>query len=237
MSLPPETNPAMDMEQNKLCQTCDANTARLYELYFFTAVGEPIEPEQRWLCVKCARQERQAIQAARATQLRNPNYPTGNQLTRDELIAEMDRFWVDSGAGEICRRCHEQGTGCCPPMCRHLSAEGCLKKNVFCTSFVCSALLNAIAECDPDTGRLLKWVKANPGATEFRIYEMVTRVPAINRERARPLVVPDCYPVPMDLAGEQIKDNLLALTEEVLEVRRRWHREELQQVGGARVAE
>ena len=227
----------MNQKQSLPCQTCGANEARLYELYSFSAVGEPIEPEQNRLCVKCARRERQSIQETRAAQLRNPGCPTQNQMTRAKLIAALDRFWVESGAGEICRRCHEQGTGCCPPMCRHLGAEGCVKKNVFCTSFVCSALLNAIAECDSDTGRLLKWVKRNPGVTEFRIYEMVTRVPAIDREQARPLAVPDHYPEPLKLVGEQIKDNLLALTAEVLEVRRRWHREELEQVGGARVGE
>ncbi len=222
----------MSDEKKSTCQTCGANEARLYEVYSFSAIGEPMEPEYFWLCVKCARRERQSIAEAREAQLRNPNYPTHNQITRAELIAALDRFWVESGAGEICRRCHEQGTGCCPPMCRHLGAAGCLKKNVFCTSFVCSALLNAVAECDADTGRLLTWVKQNSGAAEFRIYEMVTRVPALDREQARPLIVPDRYPGPLKLAGKPIKDTLLALTGEVLEVRRHWHRAELEQVGG-----
>ncbi len=222
----------MSGETNSICQTCGANDARLYELSSFTAVSEPIEPAQNWLCVKCARRERQSLRAAREAQLRNLNYPTHNQLTRNELITALDRFWAESGAGEVCRRCHEQGTGCCPPMCRHLGAHGCLKKNVFCTSFICSALLNAISECDAETGRLLKWVKLNPGSTEFRIYEMVTRVPAIDREPARPLVVPDRYPGPLDLSGEQINQKLLALVEEVLEIRRRWHPEELHEVLG-----
>ncbi len=225
----------MNPEHPQSCQTCGADNARLYELYFFTLVGEPVEPGQLWLCVKCARRERTAIRAARSAQLRNPNYPTHNQLTRDELIAAMDRFWAESGAGEICRRCHEQGTGCCPPMCRHLGAQGCLKKNVFCTSFVCSALLNAIAECDADTARLLKWVKLNPGAAEFRVYEMVTRVPAMDREAAGPLAVPERYPGPLKLAGESIRAPLQTLTEEVLEIRRRWHQEELAQVRDALV--
>jgi hypothetical protein len=216
-----------------MCQTCGTNDARLYELYFFTTVGVPAEPGQIRLCVKCARRERRAIRAARATQLRNPNYPTQNQLTREELIAALDRFWAESGAGEICRRCHEQGTGCCPPMCRHLGASGCLKKNVFCTSFVCSALLNAIAECDAETGRLLKWMKWNPGAAEFRVYEMVTRVPAVDREARRPLAVPERYPGPLPLTGERIKASLQTLAEEVLEIRRRWHQEELAQVQDA----
>jgi hypothetical protein len=149
---------------------------------------------------------------------------------RDELIAALDRFWAESGAGEICRRCHEQGTGCCPPMCRHLGAHGCVRKNVFCTSFVCSALLNAIAECDAETGRLLKWMKRNPGSAEFRVYEMVTRVPAIDREDVRPLAVPERYPGPLKLRGESIRKPLLALAEQVLEIRRRWHKAELAQV-------
>ncbi len=213
----------ISVEPKSICQTCGANEARLYEFYSFSNVGEPTEPQQNWLCVKCARRERQAIRETREAQQHS-------QITRAELIAALDRFWAESGAGEICRRCHEQGTGCCPPMCRHLGASGCLQKNVFCSSFVCSALLNAIAECDPDTGRLLKWVKANPGAAEFRIYEMVTRVLAIDREPARPLTMPEHYPGPLNLTGEPIKDNLLALAQEVLEIRRRWQSEELRQV-------
>lgn len=223
----------MSQEQGSTCQTCGANNARLYELFFFTSVGESVDPMQIWLCVRCARRERQAIRAAHAEQVRNPNYPTHHQLTRDELIAAMDRFWAESGAGEICRRCHEQGTGCCPPMCRHLAVHGCLRKNVFCTSFICSALLNAIAECDADTGRLLKWIKWNPGSAEFRVYEMVTRVPAIDREAARPLAVLERYPGPLNLVGASIQGQLQSLAEEVLEIRRRWHKAELAQVRDA----
>ena len=215
-----------------ICQNCGAHNPRLYEQYGFAGVGESVEPEQLYLCVKCARRERQSLHSARAAQQNAVN----DSISRAELIAALDRFWDESGAGEICRRCHEQGTGCCPPMCRHLGANGCLKKNVFCTSFVCSALLNAIAECDPPTGRLLKWIKSNPGAAEFRIYEMVTRVPAIDRERVRPLVVPDRYPGPLLLAGETIKEQLSGLTEEVLELRHRWHQEELAQFESAKTA-
>jgi hypothetical protein len=219
---------SVDKQQLSICQICSANKARLYEMYVFSAVSEPVEPEQIWLCVKCARRERQARREARAAQLRNPNYATSPQLSRDELIATLDRFWAESGAGEICRCCHAQGTGCCPPPCRHLSAQGCRQKNVFCTSFVCSALLMAIAECDAETARLLKWIKAHPGAAEFRIYEMVTRVPAIDRETTRPLALPDHYPGPLKLEGNKIKTQLTASTQEILEIRRRWRQEELQ---------
>jgi hypothetical protein len=216
-----------------LCEICRANAARRYELYSFSKIGEPTDPRIHWLCVKCARHERQSIQRSRQAQPPDLNDSTRNQITRAGLIAALDRFWAESGAGEICRQCHEQGTGCCPPMCRHLGANGCLKKNVFCTSFVCSALLNAIAECNLETGRLLKWIKQNPGAAEFRIYEMVTRVPAIDREIAYPLVVPDQYPGPLNLSGKAINGDLQALTQEVLEIRRRWRQEELGQLKDA----
>lgn len=220
----------MSEEKITVCLNCGISGARLYELYAFTTVGESVEPQQMWLCVRCTRRERRALQEAGANQLRNPNYPRQNQLTRDELISQLDRFWEESGAGEICRRCHEQGTGCCPPMCRYLGSNGCQKKNVFCTSFVCSALLNAISECDSDAGRLVKWVKSNPGSSEFRVYEMVTRVPAIDREQVRPLALPSHYPGPLQLLGEAVKNKLLALSDEVLEIRRRWHEEEEKQV-------
>lgn len=213
-----------------VCRECKAKSARLYEFYKLITVGEPVEPQRIWLCVKCARRERRAIREARRTSPHNANDQGVTSLSREDLIAELDRFWAESGAGEICRRCHEQGTGCCPPMCRHLGERGCLKKNVFCTSFVCSALLNAITECDAQKGRLLKWIKSNPGAAEFRVYEMVTRVPAQDREEVRPLIVPEQYPGPLELSGGTMKNQLLALADEVLEIRRRWHQEELGQL-------
>lgn len=202
------------------CQDCGQPTARVYEQYAYSAVGEPATIVQYSLCAKCARLRRQSPA------------PTPDPLpsfSRTELIAAVDRFWHESGAGEICRRCHAQGTGCCPPMCRYLGAEGCLKKNVFCTGFVCSALLNAIAECDAETGRRLKWIKTQVGAAEFRLYEMVTRVPAVDREAVRPLTLPAAYPGPLPLDGATVRDELLAVTGEVLEIRRRWHAEEQRQ--------
>ena len=204
------------------CQQCFQAKARRYEQYAFSVVGEAAQRAEFWLCAKCARQRRRSLPQALS--------PAPNQMSRAELIAELDRFWSASGAGEICRRCHEQGTGCCPPMCRHLSAQGCGQKNVFCTGFVCSALLNGIAECDGETGRVLKWAKRNVATTEFRVYEMVTRVAAIDREPMRPLTVPDSYPGPLKLEGQPIKAALLQLADEILEIRRRWHGEELQQV-------
>lgn len=199
------------------CQDCGQPTARVYEQYAYSAVGEPAMIAQFWLCAKCARLRRQQPAAS-------PNLP--HALTRAEMITIVDRFWQESGAGEICRRCHEQGTGCCPPMCRYLGATGCLQKNVFCTGFVCSALLNAIAECDAETGRRLKWIKTQVGAAEFRLYEMVTRVPVMDQERVRPLLLPAVYPGPLLLNGADVRDQLLAMTDEVLEIRRRWHAEE-----------
>lgn len=152
-------------------------------------------------------------------------------LSRQELIAELDRFFAASGVFAICAQCHQQGTGCCPPTCRVIGAAGCdpnnkYGKTVFCTTFVCSALLNAISECDPELGRTLKWIKRELGVAEFHIYEMITRVPAEAREPVRPLALPQRYPQLVDLNGEAIKEKLAALTNEVLEIRRLWSKEE-----------
>ncbi len=116
-----------------------------------------------------------------------------------------------------------------------MGAAGCdpnnkFGKTVFCATFVCSALLNAIAECDAETARTLKWIKSELGVAEFPIYEMITRVPAEAREPVRPLILPRRYPKPPDLSGEAIKEKLLALTDEVLELRRIWREQERQEL-------
>ncbi len=156
-------------------------------------------------------------------------------MTRRELIAELDRFFAASGVFDICRRCHEQGTGCCPPTCRVMGASGCDPNNqrgktVFCATFVCGALLNAIAECDAEAGRTLRRAKNELGPAEFRVYEMITRVPALAREPVRPLTLPKRYPRLAGLDGEAIRENLSALAAEVLEIRRRWRAVELHEI-------
>src|SRR5262245_54605857 len=169
------------------------------------------------LCARCARSERKRLKA-------EPDLEDG--LTRGELIAALDRFFAASGVFDICRRCHEQGTGCCPPTCRVMGSAGCdpnnkYGKTVFCGAFICSALLNAISECSPDTGRTLKWVKTEVGSAEFPIYEMITRIPRQEREPLRPLALPRRYPLPVGgsltgLAdGAEIKERLGALAPEV----------------------
>ncbi|HZF39233.1 MAG TPA: hypothetical protein VE715_10440, partial [Blastocatellia bacterium] len=156
-------------------------------------------------------------------------------------IAALDRFFASSGAFDVCRRCHEQGTGCCPTTCRVMGAHGCDPNNkhgktVFCAAFVCGALINAISECDAEAGRALKWVKAELGAAEFHIYEMITRVAAQAREPVRPLALPRRYPHPIAPSGPsalengaKIKEKLDALAGEVLEIRRRWRELERQE--------
>lgn len=119
-----------------------------------------------------------------------------------------------------------------------MGASGCDPNNkhgktVFCAAFVCGALLNAISECDAEAGRALKWVKKEMGAAEFRVYEMITRVPANAREPVRPLALPRRYPRPIELGdGERIRENLSALADEVLEIRRRWRELELIEING-----
>ena len=207
-----------------ICQSCGARVARSYQMIEFGEFGVPGDEREFALCVRCARSERKRLKAG-------PDLEDG--LTRGELIAALDRFFASSGVFDICRRCHEQGTGCCPPTCRVMGAQGCDPKNkygktVFCAAFVCGALLNAISECDAEAARALKWVKAELGAAEFHIYEMITRVPPPSRELVRPLALPRRYPRPDGLGnGGKIKEKLSALAPEVLEIRRRWRELEI----------
>jgi len=206
------------------CGVCGAGEARRYQLVNFGKPGEPNDERESMLCARCARSERKRLNA-------EPDLEDG--LTRQEFIAALDRFFASSGVFDVCRRCHEQGTGCCPTTCRAMGARGCdpnnkYGKTVFCTAFVCGALLNAISECDAEAGRALKWVKTELGAAEFHIYEMITRVPPPSREPVRPLALPRRYPRPEGLEnGGKIKGKLSALASEVLEIRRRWRELEI----------
>jgi len=190
------------------CGVCGAGEARRYQLVNFGKPGEPSDERESMLCARCARTERKRLNA-------EPDLEDG--LTRQELIAALDRFFASSGVFDVCRRCHEQSTGCCPPTCRVMGARGCNPNNkygktVFCATFVCGALLNAISECDAEAGRALKWVKTELGAAEFHIYEMITRVPPPSREPVRPLALPRRYPLPDGLEnGGRIKEKLSAL--------------------------
>lgn len=206
------------------CSSCGAETARRYQQIEIGVCGEPATHREFILCARCARAERKRLAAQSEPR---------DGLTRAELLAALDRFFDASGVFDICRRCHEQGTGCCPSTCRVMGTAGCDPKNkygktVFCGAFVCSALLNAISECSPDTGRALKWVKNEVGSAEFPIYEMITRVPREEREPVRPIALPRRYPNPVRWEGAgltdgaKIKEKLSALAPEVLEIRRRW---------------
>ncbi len=211
-----------DTSEKQTCERCGNISARRYQDFNFDPLDNTANEREFLLCVSCARHKRTQIQLQPASAI---------GFTRQELIGELDRFFAASGVFDICAGCHQQGTGCCPPTCRVMGKAGCdpnnkLGKTVFCATFVCSALLNAISECDPEVGRTLKWVKRELGIAEFHIYEMITRVPAEAREPVRPLALPVRYPKPPNLNGEAIKEKLLALTEEVLEIRRRWHEEE-----------
>lgn len=216
-----------EQTEKLICERCGVAGAHRYQLFSFAALdhknSEFHDERDFVLCVGCARRERRRLQAGLE--------PPGG-LTRTELIAELDRFFAASGVFEICGRCHQQGTGCCPPTCRVMGTAGCdpankRGKTVFCAAFICAALLNAISECDPELGRTLRWIKRELGPAEFHLYEMITRVPASAREPLRPLTLPKRYPRPEGLedAGK-IREKLLGLTGEVLEIRRRWHEEE-----------
>lgn len=193
------------------CEQCDTGNPHPFHQWTFGATGELATETVGWLCVICARTRRQELRATAAT----------DGLTRAELIAQLNHFFAASGVFDICRRCHAQGTGCCPPTCRIIKAEGCASgKTLYCATFLCGALLNAISECDADTGRLLKWLKTQVGVAEWRVYEMFTRVPAAHREPARPLCLPARYPPLPTLDGAGLHKDLAALAEEVLALRR-----------------
>jgi hypothetical protein len=206
------------------CEECGATNARQYQLPIFESRDE----REFVLCVRCARSKRKILQT---------QSDTSDGLTRQELIAELDRFFAASGVFDICRRCHEQDTGCCPPTCRVMGARGCdpankYGKTIFCAAFVCGALLNAITECDAETGRELKRIKNELGPAEFRVYEMITRVPAKAGEPVRPLALPKAYPRPASLDGDRIRAGLSELADEVLEIRRRWRESEKREIEG-----
>jgi hypothetical protein len=206
------------------CQSCGAGSAHRYQFFEFGDGSESHDEHELVLCVSCARAERK----------RRQNEPTlADGLARQELITELESFFEASGVFDICRRCHEQGTGCCPTTCRVRGAHGCdtnnqYGKTVFCAAYVCGALLNAISECDAEIGRALKFIKREFGPVEFRIYEMIARVPANAREPVRPLALPKSYPRPVGLLvgldGGKIKASLSALVDEILEMRRQWHK-------------
>jgi hypothetical protein len=199
------------------CATCGGAGARRYEYRRFGAAGEDAAIEEHLLCPRCARRHRQQM----GEQAAGPD----PGVTRAELMSELEQFFSSSGALEICSRCHEQGTGCCPAPCRSLTPTGCRGKTLWCSAFICSALLNAISECDPGVGRHLKWLKREVGPTEFHLFEIVSRAPAVLREDIRPLALPHRYPrLPEIGHGEALRGPLLELADEILEVRRNWRR-------------
>src|SRR5262245_845886 len=85
------------------CDGCDAGGAHRYQLISFGKANQPADQREFLLCAQCARAERKRLNA-------RPDHTEG--LTRQELIAALDRFFSSSGASDICRRCHEQDTGC-----------------------------------------------------------------------------------------------------------------------------
>lgn len=215
---------SFNSEQQNTCTRCSASPSHRYHRFIFNGVGQSGDHKTLTLCVGCARVERrrQIAESSIDSDL--------IKASREELIEELDRYFEESGAMEICRLCHKQGTGCCPSSCRALTDQGCRRKNLWCSAFVCGALINAIDQCDPQSARTLRWARREIGPTEFRIYEMMTRTPAGFREPERPLVLPRVYPGPLELNdGSVIRDRLLAMSKDVLEVRRLWHEEELRE--------
>src|SRR5262249_28604364 len=112
-----------------ICQSCGASDAHRYQLVGFGDSRTPNDEREFLLSVRCARAERKRLGA-------QPD--PANGFTREELIAALDRFFESSGVFDICRRCHEQGTGCCPPTCRVIGASGCDPNNKYGKTVFCA---------------------------------------------------------------------------------------------------
>lgn len=209
------------------CAECGTPSAHLYQTTRLAPYPDRGETTERWICSACARaMRRRSRESDQASPHERPDLV--EYVDRRALIAHLDQFFAAAGIFEICARCHEQGTGCCPQTCRVMGPRGCDPANrhgktVFCAAFICSALLNSISEVDPECGRILRWVREQLGPAEFHIYEMITRVPVAHREPERPLELPDLYPVP-PLSGhaERLREGLMPLVEEILEIKRYW---------------
>jgi hypothetical protein len=211
--------PGIENEIGLICADCGGESARLYEERTFGGTGEPARVLRLPLCVGCARARRRDQGEQTGAGLHQPG------VTREELMFQLEEFFSLSGALEICARCHAQGTGCCPAPCRSLSVNGCRRKTLWCSAFVCSALINAVSELDPEAGRELRWLRREAAPAEYRVFEIVSRAPAERREDIRPLRLPPSYPQPRHIVnGARFRAGLTALAEEVLEVRRTWRR-------------
>ena len=204
-----------------LCQRCASRAANQCQTSTPGQYPTPFDITTEWLCPACAR-------SSRRLPIPPAQRPVDSEwVDRAELIDQLDQFFAAAGIDEICARCHHQGTGCCPPSCRVMGARGCNPENrygktVFCAAFLCSALLNAIREIDPECARVLRWVREQLGPIEFHLYEMITRVPAAHREPERPLRLPPAYPVPpLAEYAAKLSQGLPPLVEEILEIRRR----------------
>src|SRR5262245_55291188 len=86
---------AIEMSE-AVCQSCGASAARRYQLVGFGKPGKQSDERESLLCARCVRAERKRLEAL-------PDLEDG--LTRQELIATLDRFFASSGVFDICRRC------------------------------------------------------------------------------------------------------------------------------------
>jgi hypothetical protein len=224
----PGRSDPQDSRSPSTCQRCDQPRARHYQRYRFVAPTGVADPDleivdEGLLCVACARARRYVQPPS------SDSFPENRpRVSREELIARLDAFFAASGVHEICARCHQQGTGCCPSSCRVLGEAGCdpdhpFGKTVFCATFLCGALLQAITECDPALGRSLRYTKTVLGDPEFHLYQLITRVPRAAQNPEIPLQLPRAYPLPEGLTqGPSLRTTLLPLAEEVLALRRLW---------------
>lgn len=206
------------MSGSEKCQDCGNPGARRYVFWLFQSASEPANQIRKALCHDC----RKSL-TARENESRNAD--------RLRFLASLDEFFAQSGVLEICAQCHAQGTGCCPSSCRRKTAEGCTQKIVWCGTFLCSALLGALKECSPETAKMFSWLKKEVGPGEWRLFELVSRVPAVEHDAERHIPLSTRYPAVDELNNAvAVRQKLRALTGEILELRRAQHSSEFPNV-------
>lgn len=206
------------MSGSEKCQDCGKPGARWYVFWLFPNPGEPATQIRKILCHDCRKSLTDGENGRR-------------NADRLRFIASLDEFFEQSGVLEICAQCHAQGSGCCPASCRRLTPEGCSQKIVWCGTFLCSALLGALRECSPESARMFDRLKKEVGVGEWRLFELVSRLPAAEQDAERYIPLSTRYPAIDKLNNAvAIRPKLAALTDEILELRRAQHSSESQNI-------
>ena len=196
------------MSGSEKCQDCGKSGGRPFVFWMFQSPGELSEQTRRTLCQGCRKS------------LTSPK-DSSRKSERHRFLAALDVFFRESGVLEICARCHAQGTGCCPSSCRRLTSSGCREKILWCGTFLCSAMLGALRECSPEVAGTFAWLKKEIGTSEWRLFELVSRMSASGHDVDRHIGGSTRFPtLPILANGSAFRLKLRAMGDEILEIRR-----------------